>query len=87
MGWRGCRRRSASRPPDTDARFVFLAGQHNHCFLPESQTATFDYFEKHRPGYHALHVLPDYGHLDVFIGKQAATDVFPLILAALDRPN
>jgi pimeloyl-ACP methyl ester carboxylesterase len=75
------------QPPETAARFVFLAGQHNHCFLPESQTETFDYFEQHRPGYHTLHVLPDYGHLDVFIGKQAAADVFPLILAELDKPN
>jgi len=32
-------------------------------------------------------VLPDYGHLDVFIGKNAATDIFPLMLAELDKPN
>jgi hypothetical protein len=75
------------RPPETDARFVFFAGQHNHCFLPESQTATFEYFDRHRPAYHALHVLPDYGHLDVFIGKNAATDIFPLMLAELDKPH
>jgi pimeloyl-ACP methyl ester carboxylesterase len=76
-----------TQPPETDARFVFFAGQHNHCFLPESQTETFDYFERHRPNYHGLYVLPDYGHLDVFIGKHAATDIFPLILAELDKPQ
>jgi hypothetical protein len=32
-------------------------------------------------------VLPGYGHLDVFIGKDAARDVFPLMLEELDRPN
>jgi hypothetical protein len=30
-------------------------------------------------------VLDGYGHLDVFLGKDAAHDVFPLILEELDR--
>jgi hypothetical protein len=34
-----------------------------------------------------LQVLPGYGHLDVFIGKNAANDVFPIILEELDRPH
>jgi pimeloyl-ACP methyl ester carboxylesterase len=76
-----------TRPPETDARFVFFAGEQNHCFLPESQAETFAYFDRHRPGYHALHRLPKYGHLDVFIGKEAAQDVFPQMLAELDKPR
>jgi pimeloyl-ACP methyl ester carboxylesterase len=72
-------------PPQTDARFVFFAGQNNRCFLPESQQETFAYFDQHRPRFHALHVLPDYGHLDVFIGKDAARDVFPLMIEELDK--
>lgn len=76
----------AERPPETDARFVLLAGEQNACFLAESQTRTFEQLEHQRPGYHALHRLPGYGHLDVFMGKDAARDVFPLILSELDRP-
>jgi len=30
-------------------------------------------------------VLRDYGHLDVFMGKNAHRDVFPLILSELER--
>ena len=63
-------------PPETEARLVFLAGQFNHCFLPESQTADID-FSMHMPGLNALTNSPDYGHLDVFIGKNAARDIFP----------
>lgn len=70
-------------PPKTDARFVFLAGTDNRCFLPESQVASHRFFDTHRPGVHALHLLEGYGHLDVFMGKDAARDVFPLILEEL----
>jgi hypothetical protein len=72
-------------PPQTDARFAFFAGQNNHCFLPESQQETFAYFDRYHPRFHTLRVLPDYGHLDVFIGKDAARDVFPLMIEELDK--
>jgi hypothetical protein len=74
-------------PPQTDARFAFFAGQDNHCFLPESQRETFAYFNRHRPGRHALHVVAGYGHLDMFIGKEAARDVFPLMIEELDKES
>jgi len=74
-------------PPKTNARFAFIAGELNDCFLWQSQQATFDWFERHRPNYHSLHVLGGYGHLDVFIGEHAARDTFPVLLAELDRPN
>ncbi len=72
-------------PPRTDARFAFFAGQNNRCFLPASQQETFAWFDRQRPGRHALHVLPNYGHLDVFIGQNAARDTFPLIIEELDK--
>ena len=75
----------AAQPPQTDARFVFFAGARNRCFLPVSQQRTFRFFEEHAPGKHALHVLPDYAHLDVFIGKNASRDVFPQMLDELER--
>lgn len=70
-------------PPQTDARFVLLAGQRNRTFLPESQSCTFRYLDRHQPGRHRLHLVSGYGHLDLFIGRDAATDVFPLILTEL----
>lgn len=69
--------------PRTDARFSFLAGALNKCFLPESQQRTFDHFEKHAPGRHSLHVFPGYSHLDIFMGKNAGRDIFPTILQEL----
>jgi hypothetical protein len=72
-------------PPKTDARFSFFAGANNHCFLPVSQRLTYDYFSALRSDYHTLHLLPGYGHLDVFMGKNAAQDVFPLMIKELDN--
>ncbi len=76
----------AARPPESDARFAFFAGELNACFLAESQRRTFEQFEAWHPGRHALHVIPGYGHLDVFIGQRAAQDTYPLMLAELERP-
>lgn len=76
-----------TRPPQTEARFAFFAGDRNRCFLPESQQRTFDYFNQHRRDYHALHFLAGYGHLDVFMGQNAANDVFPIMLNELQRAN
>jgi hypothetical protein len=72
--------------PQTDARISLFSGEDNMCFYPESQRRTFDYLDRLRPGYHSLHIIPRYGHLDMFIGKQAARDVFPLMISELERP-
>jgi hypothetical protein len=73
--------------PSTTARFAFIAGENNRCFLAESQRRTFEFFDGWRKDYHTLHMLPNYGHLDVFIGKNAAQDVFPLIVEELERTH
>ncbi|MFG3346350.1 alpha/beta fold hydrolase [Streptomyces sp. NPDC048018] len=76
----------ADRAPRTDARIVLLAGEDNRCFLAESQERTYDFLARHRPGRDdRLHLLPGYGHLDVFLGRRAATDTYPLILEELAR--
>lgn len=76
-----------AQPPKTDARFAFVAGALNDCFNWQSQQATYDWFEQHRPRFHSLRVLGGYGHLDVFIGANAARDTFPVLLAELNRPH
>lgn len=73
-----------SEAPRTAARFALLAGARNRCFLPESQQRTYEYLARHRSG-DTFHLLPNYGHLDVFFGKDADLDVFPLILGELNR--
>jgi hypothetical protein len=71
--------------PRTDAAITLLAGEQNVCYLPESQQRTFDHLNASGQGQYALHVVPRYGHLDMFMGKDAARDVFPLILDALRK--
>jgi hypothetical protein len=75
----------AADAPRTTARFALFAGELNRCFLPASQTASYDFLNRGRKNYHSLHVLPGYGHLDMFFGRNAARDVFPLIRAQLER--
>ncbi|MBV9707441.1 MAG: esterase [Chloroflexi bacterium] len=75
-----------AQSPQTDARIAFFVGEEQQCFLPESQVRSFQFFDKRRQDYHSLHILPRYGHLDVFIGQNASKDVFPLIVQELDKP-
>ena len=74
-----------AQEPETDARISFFAGEKNLCFLAESQVRSFEFFDKHHRNYHSLHVLPRYSHLDVFMGQNAAEDIFPLMLQELDK--
>jgi hypothetical protein len=73
-----------AQAPQTEARFVLFAGERNLCFLPDSQRRTYEWLSGFRPGYHALHVLPDFSHLDVFMGDAAAQEVFPLMADELE---
>ncbi len=72
--------------PATSARIAFMSGEQNACFLPESQVRSFEHFDRLRPGYHSLRIVPSYGHLDIFMGQDAWRDTFPLILDELDKP-
>ena len=38
-----------------------------------------------RSGRHTLRIVPGYGHLDVFVGKNADKDYFPWIVGELDN--
>jgi cholesterol oxidase len=60
---------------------AFIHGQQNECFLPESTKITFDLLSQlNGPGLYTRSVIPGYGHIDCIFGRNAATDVFPLIL-------
>ena len=71
-------------PPKTDARFAFFTGVDNKCFHPTAQKVSFDYIKKHVPGDHSFRELEGYGHLDVFMGRNSARDVFPEMLKVLN---
>lgn len=73
------------KPPQTEARLVFFAGEKNLCFLPESQHKTFNYFDSFQPGRHRLYTIKDYSHLDIFLGKNAHKDIFPIMIQELNK--
>lgn len=63
-------------------------GELNKCILPESMSKTLDFLCCHNgPDLYNYHVLPKYGHIDPFIGKNASKDVFPIILKCLEQQN
>lgn len=74
-----------ANPPATEARITFFAGEKNLCFLPDSQVKTFQYFDNIRHNFHGLRIIPQYSHLDIFIGKNAFKDVFPLMSQELSK--
>lgn len=74
-----------AEPPQTEARFAFLSGELNNCFLPESQRLSYEWFAQQAPGRHSALIFPGYGHLDVFMGQRAGEDIFPFILNELEK--
>ncbi len=67
---------------------VFLQAAENRLFLPEGTERTFELLsQKNAPGLYTRIVIPNYDHMDCFIGRNAARDVFPLVLAQLDAYN
>lgn len=72
-------------PPRTEARFTFVVGAENRMFLPAGQRASFEHFAEHAPGRHEFHQLDGIGHLDWFLGRDAAERAFPVMLSGLER--
>ncbi|MEO7457747.1 MAG: alpha/beta fold hydrolase [Gemmatimonadaceae bacterium] len=65
---------------------TFIHGELNNMFLPEGSRMTYDWVREHNGDAHYKRiVVPNYGHLDCFFGKDASTDVFPLILSELEQ--
>ncbi|MBA3767258.1 MAG: alpha/beta fold hydrolase, partial [Acidobacteria bacterium] len=60
---------------------AFIHGAENECFLPEGSRLTYQLLrETHDKSLYNRHVIPNYGHIDCIFGKNAARDVYPLIL-------
>jgi len=67
---------------------TFFQAMNNHLFLPEGTQRSFDLLvaKNGADGYYRLQV-PNYHHMDCFMGRNSAQDIFPLILAQLDTYN
>jgi len=75
------------RPSRLQARVALFCGEDNLCFLPRSQRKTYDYLQKTQPNRHKLYILKGYSHLDMFLGKNAHRDVFPLMIKELNHED
>lgn len=65
---------------------LFVHGGENACFKPESTERTLQRLaEANGRQLYERHVIPGYGHIDCIFGKNAARDVYPLIIAHLDN--
>ena len=64
----------------------YVLGEKNECYSPEATLSTLNLVKEAHPDQnYTRFVIPDYGHLDCIYGKNAARDVYPHILEALDQ--
>jgi cholesterol oxidase len=63
----------------------FIHGRANREFLPEATRTTYELLRQaNGEKWYSWRPIESYGHMDCFIGKRAAVDVFPLILEELE---
>jgi cholesterol oxidase len=65
---------------------LFVQGSRNHIFRPAGTQRTVEWLRAHHdPSKIELFEHPDYAHLDMMVGKNASSEVFPRIVEFLDR--
>jgi cholesterol oxidase len=65
---------------------LFVQGLHNEVFIPPGTKKTYETLvAANGKDYYERIVFPTYGHLDCFIGRNAAADIYPTMLRHLDR--
>ncbi len=65
---------------------TFLSGATNQIFYPESGQRTRVLLQDHNgKDLYSQKIIPDYGHMDLFIGRNAHRDVTPWIIEELER--
>jgi cholesterol oxidase len=76
---------------NVDVPITLLQGERNNLFRRSGAHKTLAWLRKNGSGSaeekqkrFTLTEVPDYGHMDVFIGKNSARDVYPKILEALE---
>lgn len=74
-----------------DIPFLLFVGGDNAVLSPESTERTFEILSdtfgtRHETGIrYRRRVVPDYGHLDCWMGRNAWKDVYPFVLEEVDR--
>ena len=63
---------------------LFITGEKNNVFT-DSNIVCHERLQKIVPGRHSLRVFPNYGHQDVFMGKNVHVDIFPTLLDFLQQ--
>jgi pimeloyl-ACP methyl ester carboxylesterase len=64
----------------------FITGEHNRMFVPRGLAATHELLSAaNGPDRYAHHVVPGYAHLDLWLGRDAERDVYPIVLRELER--
>jgi pimeloyl-ACP methyl ester carboxylesterase len=67
---------------------AFMTGEHNRMFVPQGIEATHQMLRAaNGHELYTRHVFDGYAHLDCWLGRDAARDVFPTALAELERHN
>lgn len=69
---------------DIETPVLFITGESNHVFT-DSNIICHQRLEEIVPGRHELHIFPNYGHQDVFMGKNCDQDIFPRLLSFLKK--
>ncbi len=65
---------------------TYIHGAQNETWLPSATERTVRWLAEHNGAdLYRRHVIPQYGHIDCIFGKDAARDVYPLILAHLEE--
>lgn len=67
---------------------TFISGSANQLFYPETAWLTQEWLTRiNGSAFYTHHVFEGYAHMDTFIGRNAARDVFPYIVSELDKFN
>ncbi len=65
---------------------TFVQGADNQLFLPAGTRQTFRHLcEKNGPDRYVHIQFPHYAHMDLFVGKTAAQDIYPTLLGELEK--
>ena len=76
----------AEENPKLDTTFHLITGAENRTFRPEAMKKTAWFLNSFSGSdRHSFHEFPGYGHMDMFVGKNAHNDVYPYIIAKLSE--
>jgi pimeloyl-ACP methyl ester carboxylesterase len=67
---------------------TFLTGERNRMFVPQGLERSYELVRgANDASLYTHHVFKDYAHLDMWLGENAASDIFPTALAELERQD